>query len=130
MQTYTVANLGILKAWICCINIKYPGVPLCLSYLLIDVDLEENIPITVAIVDLQHHPILCPIRAVMDVLDLLPGQLLQLKSAKRPVTVETGQPAVAGRFKDHNQDIGCVVEVVDLQDRLGDGCQGAAALHR
>lgn len=43
--------------------------------------------------------------------------------------METGQPAIVGRLKHHDQNIGCVVRVVDLQDRLGDGCQAATALH-
>lgn len=43
--------------------------------------------------------------------------------------MDTSQPTVAGRFKDHDQDICWVVGVVDLQDRLGYGCQGATALH-
>lgn len=104
--------------------------PLCPSYLLIDVDSEENIPVAVAVVDLQHRAVLRPLRAVVDVLDLLPRQLLQLESAERPVAVETGQSAVAGRFEDHDQDVSRVVGVVDLQDRLGDRRHSATALHR
>ena len=91
--------------------------------------LEENIPVAVAVVDLEHHAVLRPLRAIMDVLDLFPWQLLQLKSAECPVAVEAGQSAVTGRLKDHDQDISWVVGIIDLQDRLGDGCQGTAALH-
>lgn len=43
--------------------------------------------------------------------------------------METGQPAVAGSFQDHDQDVGRVVGVVDLQDRPRDGRRGAASLH-
>lgn len=100
------------------------------SYLLVDLHSEQDVAVGVAVVDLQHRPVLrLLLRAVVDVLDLFPRQLLQLKSAQRTVAVETGQPAVARRLQDHNQDVGRVVGVVDLQDRLGDGREAAAALH-
>lgn len=36
-----------------------------------DVDLEQDVPVAVAIVDLQHRAVLRPLGAVVDVLDLL-----------------------------------------------------------
>lgn len=112
-------------------NIRHEALilPLVPSYLVVYLDSEQNILVAVAVVDLQHRPVLCPLRAVVDVLNLFPWQLLQLESAESAVAVETGQLAIAGRLKHHDQNIGCVVRVVDLQDRLGDGCQAATALH-
>lgn len=46
--------------------------PLVPSYLVVYLDSEQNILVAVAVVDLQHHPVLCPLRAVVDVLNLFP----------------------------------------------------------
>lgn len=107
-----------------------PIIPFCPPYLLIDEDLEEDIYVAMAIIDLQHHRVLCPLWTVMDVLDLFLWKLIQLESAKCPVTVQPGELAVVRWFKDHDQDINWVVRVVNLQNRLGDRCLGATALHR
>lgn len=94
-----------------------------------DVDLEENVPVAVSVVDLQHRRVPRRLRAVVDVSDLLLRQLLQLESGERPVAVQPSQPAVARRLEDHDQDVGWVVWVFDLQDRLGDGRLVAGAVH-
>lgn len=99
------------------------------SYPLTDVDQEQNILVAVAVVDLQHHGVLRPRWAIVDVLDLFLWQLLQLESAERSLAVESGQTTVTRRFEDHEQDIGWVVKIFDLQDRLCDGCLVASALH-
>lgn len=94
-----------------------------------DVDRQEDVPVAAAVVHLQHRRVLRPLRAVVDVLDLLPRQLLQLEPAQRPAAVEPRQPAVAGRLHNHDQAVRRVVGVFDLQGCLGDGGLGAAALH-
>lgn len=81
-----------------------------------DVDLEENIPVAVSVVDLQHRCVPRCLRAVVDVSDLLLRQLLQLESGERPVAVQPSQPAVARWLEDHDQDVSRVVRVLDLQD--------------
>lgn len=40
-----------------------------------DEDLQEDVPVAVAVVNLQQRRVLRPPGAVVDVLDLLPGQL-------------------------------------------------------
>lgn len=96
--------------------------------LLEDLDLEQNVLEAVAVVDLQHRLVLALRRAVVDVLDLLPGELLQLEPAQGAVAVETGQAAPAGGLQDHDQDVGRVVGVLHAQGGLGEGRRGAAGL--
>lgn len=100
----------------------------CVSYLVADVDLQQDVAVAVAVVELQHQDVPRGVRAVVDVLDLLPAQLLQLEAAEAAVAVETAQPAVSRWLQDHDQDVGRVVGVVHLQHRPGDGGGGTAAL--
>lgn len=92
-------------------------------------DVQEDVPVAVAVINLQQRRVLRPLRAVVDVLDLLPRQLRQLKLAERPAAVEPREVAVARRFKNHNQAVRRVVGVFNLQDWLGDGRLDAAAPH-
>lgn len=86
------------------------------KYLLIDADVQEDVPVAVAVVHLQQRRVLRPLRAVVDVLDLLPGQLRQLKPAERPAAVEPREVAVAGSFQNQNQAVCRIVGVFDLED--------------
>lgn len=92
-----------------------------MSYLWVDQDLEEDVPVAVSVVDLQHRRVASGLRAVVHVAELLLAQLLQLEVAERPVAVHPRQVAVAGRLQHQNQHVGRVVGVLDVQGGLGDG---------
>lgn len=91
------------------------------SYLLLDQDLEEDVPVAVSVVDLQHRRVARGLRAVVHVAELLLVQLLQLEAAQRPLAVQPGQVTVARRLQDQDQHVGRVVRVLDVQGGLGDG---------
>lgn len=76
--------------------------------------MEEDVPVAVAVINLQQRRVLRPLRAVVGVLDLLPRQLRQLKPAQRPAAVEPREVAVAGRFQNHNQAVFRVIGVFNL----------------
>lgn len=76
--------------------------------------MQEDVAVAVAVINLQQRCVLRPLRAVVDVLDLLPRQLRQLKPAERPAAVEPREVAVAGRFEKHNQAVCRVVGVFNL----------------
>lgn len=104
----------------CCGSVSYP---------LSDMDLQQDVPVVVAVIDLQHHVVLHMLRAVMEVLDLLPGQLLQLEPTQCTIATETGQPSVTWRHEDHDQDFSGVVRVFNMQNQLRNCSWAAAAPH-
>lgn len=100
-----------------------------MSYLLVDQDLEEDVPVAVPVVDLQHGRVARGLRAVVHVAELLLVQLLQLEAAQRPLAVQPRQVAVARRLQDQHQHVGRVVGVLDVQGGLGDGGLVTGAVH-
>lgn len=100
-----------------------------MSYLVVDQDLEEDVPVTVSVVDLQHRRVACGLRAVVHVAELLLAQLLQLEAAERPLAVQASQVAVTRRLQHQNQHVGRVVWVFDVQGGLGDDGLVTGAVH-
>lgn len=100
-----------------------------MSYLLVDQDLQEDVPVAVSVIDLQHRRIARGLRAVVHVAELLLVQLLQLEAAERPLAVQPRQVTVARRLQHQNQHVGRVVRVLDVQGGLGDGGLVTGTVH-